>query len=152
MRTVPGRLRGSGPAPGGPGWWRGATGRRRPCRTLRSRCRRSYASRSGREAGAGGTVPRPGCVADDEPVTRSIWLRAALLGLLLVVGAVVAATVDLPDVHTLRGWLDGAGGVGWGAVVLGLAVLLLAPVPRSVVSVLIGLVAGFWAGLGVALL
>jgi uncharacterized membrane protein YdjX (TVP38/TMEM64 family) len=85
-------------------------------------------------------------------VRTSIWLRAALLGLVLVVGSVVAATVDLPDVRTLRGWLDGAGGVGWAAVVLGLAVVLLAPVPRSVVSVLIGLVAGFWAGLAVALL
>jgi uncharacterized membrane protein YdjX (TVP38/TMEM64 family) len=96
-------------------------------------------------------VPPPGAVADDEVVRRSIWLRAALLGLLLAVGAVVAATVDPPDVATLRTWLAGAGGVGWVAAVLGVAVVLLAPVPRSVVSVLIGLVAGFWAGLAVAL-
>ena len=89
--------------------------------------------------------------ADDGRVRTGIWWRAALLGLLLVAGAVVAVTVDLPDVHTLRGWLDGAGGVGWAAIVLGLALVLLAPVPRSVVSVLIGVVAGFWAGLAVAL-
>jgi uncharacterized membrane protein YdjX (TVP38/TMEM64 family) len=81
----------------------------------------------------------------------STWVRAAVLGLLVLAGLLFAFAVELPDVHTLRGWLDGAGGVGWAAVVLGLAVVLLAPVPRSVVSVLIGLVAGFWAGLGVAL-
>jgi uncharacterized membrane protein YdjX (TVP38/TMEM64 family) len=85
-------------------------------------------------------------------VTRSIWLRAALLGLVLVIGAVVATTVDLPDVDTLRTWLAGAGGAGWVLIVLGLSALLLAPVPRSVLSVLVGLVAGFWAGLAIALI
>jgi uncharacterized membrane protein YdjX (TVP38/TMEM64 family) len=98
-----------------------------------------------------GTVRPPGSGADDVGVSTSIWLRAALLGLLLAVGAVVAATVDLPDVAALRSWLAAAGGVGWVAMVLGLGVVLLAPVPRSVVSVLIGLVAGFWTGLAVAL-
>lgn len=96
-------------------------------------------------------MPASRGVADDDGVRTSIWLRAALLGLLLGAGAVVAATVDLPEVGTLRTWLDGTGAAGWGALVLGLALLLLAPVPRSVVSVLIGLVAGFWAGLAVAL-
>lgn len=81
----------------------------------------------------------------------SIWWRAALLVLLVVAGAVVAVTTDLPDAEALRTWLHGTGGVGWVLLTLGLAVVLLAPVPRSVVSALIGLAAGFWAGLAVAL-
>jgi uncharacterized membrane protein YdjX (TVP38/TMEM64 family) len=85
-------------------------------------------------------------------MTRSIWLRAALFGLVLVVGVVVAATVALPDVGTLRGWLADTGGAGWVLLTLGVAAVLLAPVPRSVVSMLVGLVAGFWTGLAVALL
>jgi uncharacterized membrane protein YdjX (TVP38/TMEM64 family) len=36
-------------------------------------------------------------------------------------------------------------------MVLGLALVLLAPVPRSALSVLLGVVAGFWPGLAVAL-
>jgi uncharacterized membrane protein YdjX (TVP38/TMEM64 family) len=80
-----------------------------------------------------------------------MWARAALLVLLLAAGGVLALTVDLPDVDVLRSWLAGTGPVGWGAVVLGLTVVLLAPVPRSVVSVLIGVVAGFWTGVAVSL-
>jgi uncharacterized membrane protein YdjX (TVP38/TMEM64 family) len=79
-----------------------------------------------------------------------MWMRAALLALLLAAGGVLALTVDLPDVDVLRTWLAGTGGAGWVAVVLGVAVVLLAPVPRSVVSVLVGVVAGFWTGLAVA--
>ncbi len=81
----------------------------------------------------------------------STWVRAAVLGLVLAVGGVLALTVDLPTVDVVRTWVDGAGGVAWAALVLGLAVLLLAPVPRSALSVLLGVVAGFGAGLAVAL-
>jgi uncharacterized membrane protein YdjX (TVP38/TMEM64 family) len=80
-----------------------------------------------------------------------MWTRAALLGLLLAAGGVLALTVDLPDVDALRSWLAGTGPAGWAAVALGVALVLLAPVPRSVVSVLIGVVAGFWTGVAVAL-
>jgi uncharacterized membrane protein YdjX (TVP38/TMEM64 family) len=82
---------------------------------------------------------------------QSVWLRAAVLGLLVTAGAVLALTTDLPDVGGVRAWLDGAGAVGWAGLVLGVAVVLLAPVPRSAVSVLLGVVAGFGAGLAVAL-
>jgi uncharacterized membrane protein YdjX (TVP38/TMEM64 family) len=81
----------------------------------------------------------------------STWVRAAVLGLVLAVGAALALTVDLPTVDAVRGWVDGAGGVAWAAMVVGLALLLLAPVPRSALSVLLGVVAGFWTGLAVAL-
>ncbi len=78
-------------------------------------------------------------------------LRAAVLGVLLVVGTVLALTLDVPEVDDVRAWVDGAGGAGWTAMVLGLALMLLAPVPRSALSVLVGLVAGFVPGLAVAL-
>ena len=83
---------------------------------------------------------------------RRAWLRLALLGLLLVVAAVVALTVDRPGVPALRGWLDDAGPLGWTAVVLGVSGALMMPVPRTALSVLLGAAAGFPAGLAVAVL
>jgi uncharacterized membrane protein YdjX (TVP38/TMEM64 family) len=77
-------------------------------------------------------------------------LRAAVLVLLLLVGLALVLTLDLPSVSAVRRWLDGAGGVGWAALVLGTTLILLAPVPRTAVSVLIGVVAGFWPGFLVA--
>ncbi|HLM05567.1 MAG TPA: VTT domain-containing protein [Blastococcus sp.] len=81
----------------------------------------------------------------------STGLRAGLLAVLIGVGAVVALSVDLPDVSVVRGWLAGAGPAGWAALVAGVALVLLTPVPRTAVSVLVGLVTGFAAGLAVAL-
>ena len=82
---------------------------------------------------------------------RSTRVRAGVLGLVIAVGVVLALTVDLPGVVAARAWVDGAGGAAWAAMVLGLAVVLLAPVPRSALSVLLGVVAGFGPGLAVAL-
>jgi uncharacterized membrane protein YdjX (TVP38/TMEM64 family) len=84
-------------------------------------------------------------------VTTTAWLRAALLVVLAAVGVLVALSVDLPALPAVRAWMDGAGGVAWVAIVLGLALVLLAPVPRSATSVLLGAVAGFGPGLVVAL-
>ena len=81
----------------------------------------------------------------------STWVRAAVLGLLLLAGLLLAFTVELPSAGTVRSWVDGAGPWTWAGIVLGVAVLLLAPVPRSAVSVLLGVVAGFQAGVAVAL-
>lgn len=81
---------------------------------------------------------------------ESVWLRAAILAVLLVVGGVLVITVDLPDVNAVRTWVEGAGAAGWAAMVLGLAVVLLGPVPRSATSVLVGVVVGFGPGLAVA--
>jgi uncharacterized membrane protein YdjX (TVP38/TMEM64 family) len=86
----------------------------------------------------------------DAPPGRRAWLRFALLGLLLVVATVVALTVDRPGVPALQGWLDGAGPLGWAAVVLGVSGALMTPVPRTALSVLLGAAAGFPAGLAVA--
>ncbi len=81
---------------------------------------------------------------------RGIWLRAGVLAALLAAGLAAALTVDLPGVATVRAEIDDAGAAGW--LVMGLAVglVLLAPVPRSAVSVLVGVVAGFWTGVGIA--
>lgn len=79
------------------------------------------------------------------------WLRAALLVLLLAAAVVLALTVELPEVDVVRGWLGDAGGAGWAALVGGVGLLLMAPVPRTAVSVLLGVVAGFLPGLLVAL-
>ncbi|WP_155858712.1 TVP38/TMEM64 family protein [Candidatus Blastococcus massiliensis] len=79
------------------------------------------------------------------------WVRAALLVLVLAAGAVVALTVDLPEVDVLRRWLRAAGPAGWAALVGGVGLVLMAPVPRTAVSVLLGLVVGFVPGLLVAL-
>lgn len=79
------------------------------------------------------------------------WFRAAVLALLLAAGSVVALTVDLPDVGVVRGWLHDAGPAGWAALVAGVGLVLMAPVPRTAVSVLLGVVAGFVPGLLVAL-
>ena len=81
----------------------------------------------------------------------STWVRAAVLALLVLAGLLLAVTVELPDVGTVRNWVDGAGPWTWAGIVLGVAVVLLAPVPRSAVSVLLGVVAGFQAGVAVAL-
>jgi uncharacterized membrane protein YdjX (TVP38/TMEM64 family) len=78
------------------------------------------------------------------------WLRAAVLVLLLLVGLALVLTLDLPSVPAVRRWLDGAGGAGWAALVVGTTLILLAPVPRTAVTVLIGVVAGFWPGFLVA--
>lgn len=78
------------------------------------------------------------------------WVRAAVLALLLVVAAVLALTLDLPSVPAARRWVDDAGGAAWIGMALGTALVLLGPVPRTAVSILTGVVAGFWTGVVVA--
>ena len=81
----------------------------------------------------------------------STWVRVACLGSIVAVGVALALTVDLPSVAAVRSWVDGAGAATWAAMVAGLALVLLTPVPRSALSVLLGAVAGFGPGLAVAL-
>ncbi|WP_166509607.1 TVP38/TMEM64 family protein [Blastococcus sp. TF02-8] len=81
-----------------------------------------------------------------------MWLRAAVLGVLLLAGVVAALVLDLPDPDQLRAWVEGHGALGWVLLVLGLGLVLLAPVPRSVLAVLSGVVLGFTAGVVVSVL
>ena len=101
--------------------------------------------------GPGPHQPEPGPTEPSSPASgRGPWLRLAVLALLLVAATVVALTVERPGVPALRGWLDDAGPLGWTAVVLGVSGALMAPVPRTALSVLLGAAAGFPAGLAVA--
>lgn len=81
---------------------------------------------------------------------QGTWRRAAVLGLVLGVGLVLAVTVGVPSVESVRATVDAAGGAGWVVLVLGTALLLLGPVPRSATSVVGGVVLGFWPALAVA--
>ncbi|MGY2004158.1 TVP38/TMEM64 family protein [Blastococcus sp. SYSU DS1024] len=63
----------------------------------------------------------------------------------------MAVRLDLPSGEQLRTLLDGGGAEVWVLLVVALAVALLAPVPRSVLSALAGAVLGFGPGLAVAL-
>lgn len=83
-------------------------------------------------------------------MTTAQALRAGLLVALLLAGLVLALTVDLPSVTAVRRWLADTGTAGWGGLVVVGALVTLAPVPRTAVSVLTGVVAGFWGGLAVA--
>ena len=80
-----------------------------------------------------------------------VWLRAAVLGLLLATATVLAVTLGLPRGEAVRAWVDGAGGAAWAGMVLGVALVLMAPVPRTAVSVLVGVVLGFVPGLVLSL-
>ncbi|TFV62461.1 UNVERIFIED_ORG: DedA family protein [Bacillus sp. AZ43] len=83
--------------------------------------------------------------------TDGTWARAAVLGVLVLAGCVVALAVDLPTGEAVRTRLDDAGGAGWAVLVLAVGLVLLAPVPRSAVSVLLGVVLGFGPALAVAM-
>jgi uncharacterized membrane protein YdjX (TVP38/TMEM64 family) len=82
---------------------------------------------------------------------RAALLRTALLVLLVVAGAIAALLVDVPHVADLRAWLASFGAPGWAALMIGLALATLAPIPRTALSVLCGVLAGFWGGLALAL-
>jgi uncharacterized membrane protein YdjX (TVP38/TMEM64 family) len=82
---------------------------------------------------------------------RQAALRAGALIALLLAGCVVAILVDVPDVDTVRDRLDSLGTPGWAALLVALALATLAPVPRTALSVLAGVLAGFWGGLALAL-
>jgi uncharacterized membrane protein YdjX (TVP38/TMEM64 family) len=90
-----------------------------------------------------------GTVQESERAT--LPRRAAALVVLLLAGCAVALLVDVPDVATLRDWRDSLGAAGWLALLAALALVTLAPVPRTALSVLAGVLAGFWGGLALAL-
>jgi uncharacterized membrane protein YdjX (TVP38/TMEM64 family) len=77
-------------------------------------------------------------------------LRAGALVVLLAAGCVLALLVDVPDVATVRAWLDERGTTGWVLLLAAFSLAPLAPVPRTALSVLAGVLAGFWAGLALS--
>lgn len=77
-------------------------------------------------------------------------LRSAALLALLVAGGVLALLVDVPDVAMVRAWLDRRGPAGWVLLLAALSLAPLAPVPRTALSMLAGVLAGFWGGLALS--
>lgn len=72
---------------------------------------------------------------------RTVY-RALLLVALIAAGCTVALVTDLPDVVTLRGWLADVGPPGWALLVVGLALATLAPVLRTALPLLAGVLGG----------
>lgn len=94
---------------------------------------------------------RPGFRATLSRLPRRTVVRGALFVLVALAGCAVALVVDLPDAATLRAWPDSLGPLGWAALLAGFALATLAPVPRTPLSLLAGVLAGFWGGLALAL-
>lgn len=82
-----------------------------------------------------------------EPGVRGIYLRAGALILILGVAITVAVVVGLPDVAALRADIAAAGPIAPAAFVLAYALATLAPVPKSVLSAIAGLLFGLVAGI-----
>ena len=74
----------------------------------------------------------------------ALWRLAGLVAF-VVASTLVAVAVPLPALVTLRTAVDSAGAIGVIGFVLGYAATTLAPVPKAVLSILAGLVWGFWA-------
>ena len=83
-------------------------------------------------------------------LSRPAALRTAALVALLVAGCVLALLVDVPDVATVRAELAERGPAGWALLLVALSLAPLAPVPRTALSVLAGVIAGFWGGLALS--
>ncbi|SCX43098.1 Uncharacterized membrane protein YdjX, TVP38/TMEM64 family, SNARE-associated domain [Klenkia marina] len=83
-------------------------------------------------------------------IGRGEAVRVGLLVAILLAGAVLVLTTDLPTVEQVRSWVGGAGVLGWAAVAGGTGLALLAPVPRTALALLTGVLLGFWVGLLVA--
>ena len=83
---------------------------------------------------------------------RSVWVRLAVLVLVVALAAVLAAQVGLPDVAQLRADVAGAGPAAPALFVLGYAVATLAPLPKNVLTSAAGLLFGLVEGVVVVLL
>ena len=89
-------------------------------------------------------------MTDMAPIPRRLWGRLIAVLLVLLIGALLALSVELPSIAGLRSWLHDGNPARWLVMVFGLAVALLTPISRTALSLLVGAVAGFPAGLVVA--
>lgn len=80
---------------------------------------------------------------------RRAALRLGILVVFVAAAAVAVLVAPLPPVAEIRGYFGRAGWWGTAAFILGYAMLTLAPVPKSVLSVAAGLVFGFAGGVAV---
>src|SRR5829696_1993989 len=106
-----------------------------------------WVSAAGRCALPGEQSPTMGAM---RTALNGMWPRITALVLVIGAGLLLALTFGVPSVDAVRAAVDAAGGAGWAVLVVGTALLLLAPVPRSALSVVVGVVLGFGGGLAVA--
>ena len=59
---------------------------------------------------------------------RRVWVRVLAVLVLLLFGAALAVSIELPSVAGMRTWLDEGGLARWVAMVVGVAVALLTPI------------------------
>jgi len=83
---------------------------------------------------------------------RAVWLRLAVLIIVLAAAGLLATAVDLSRVEALLVSVRGSGPAGSVVFVLLYAACTLAPLPRNVLSTAAGTVFGFWWGLPLAYL
>jgi uncharacterized membrane protein YdjX (TVP38/TMEM64 family) len=107
------------------------------------------------------TVPPPDepCTARPAPLVpvrrrsgRFVWVRLVVLASVLVVAAVVAASVGLPDAAQLRADIAAMGPAAPAVFVLLYALVTLVPLPKNVLSVIAGLFFGLTEGTVIVLL
>ncbi|TAM71643.1 MAG: TVP38/TMEM64 family protein [Microbacteriaceae bacterium] len=77
---------------------------------------------------------------------RAVLWRLVVLIVFVIAATLIGVFVPLPAVNTLRSAVTSAGLLGVIGFVLGYALTTLAPVPKAVLSVLAGLIWGFWVG------
>lgn len=78
----------------------------------------------------------------------AVITRAATLGVFVAVAIAVGALVPSSDLELVQSWISGLGW-GGGAVFVALyAALTLTPAPKNVLSIVAGLIFGFWGALG----
>lgn len=79
-------------------------------------------------------------------MSRTVWVKAALLAVLVAAAFVAARSGALPDVELLREQVRATGAVGWLVFVAGYALLVLFPTPASVLTIAGGALFGLWHG------
>jgi uncharacterized membrane protein YdjX (TVP38/TMEM64 family) len=82
-----------------------------------------------------------------QPRRRAVVWRLVTLAVFVLAAALIGAFVPLPTLSAIRATVAMTGGWGLVGFILGYAVVTLAPVPKSVLSILAGLIWGFWIGM-----
>ncbi|WP_341953210.1 TVP38/TMEM64 family protein [Salinibacterium sp. TMP30] len=80
-----------------------------------------------------------------------LW-RAGALAVFLLIVVVVALTLHLPSLEQIHSWTESAGILGVTGFIVGFALLTLAPVPKTVISIAAGAVWGLAVGIVVVIL
>lgn len=96
--------------------------------------------------------PDRGVTPEVRSVGRAVWVRLAVLAVVVAAAVVVALVVGLPDVESLRAGIAAAGPAAPVLFVLLYAVATLAPLPKNVLSTVAGVLFGLVPGVALVLL